>query len=243
MYHPYKSGYSVLPQLKKVTSDIFQITPDRDRYLEQKKISLETQKCFLQHDMTDEIYESACDLIRIWYPEILEPPYNFCDLAMQIQEDLAIHRLSDDSDWLAATHICMPSSWSPEEKIGKSFNEIHEPIPGMSFNNSRKLIEASISHGPFERFVWGLIYEDELNYHPSISRKPFDPENPFFLVKVERQIMYGIPQHKAMLFILRQHLLTETEVDKPDLYKALSGMTPEQKAYKNIPEALLTYLL
>jgi hypothetical protein len=205
VYHPYKSGYSLLPQLKKVSFDnIFLVTADKDRYLEEKKKSLTTQNCFLEHGITPEIYETVCRFIVEHYPDNLEEPYNFCNLAMQIQEDLAIHRISDDNDWLAATHICLPSSWNPEEKLGKNFNQIHEPIPGMNLSNSRKLIEAAIYHGPYERFVWGLIYENELNYHPSIQRRPFDKNNPTFFVKVERQIMAGLPEHKSMLFILRQ---------------------------------------
>lgn len=243
MYHPYKSGYSLLPQLKKVSPDsIFLVSTDKPRYLDQKKLSVQTQKCFLEHEMEELIYDAACRFITDHYPDKLDEPYNFCNLAMQIQEDLAIHRISDDKDWLAATHICCPSSWSPEEKIGKSFNQIHEPIPGMNLANSRKLVEASIFNGPYERFVWGLIYENELNYHPSIYRKSFDPENPFFLVKVERQIMAGLPEHKAMLFVLRQFMLAEHEVDKPALHKAISGMTQQQRAYKNIPDEFITFL-
>lgn len=243
MFHPYKSGYSLLPQLKKVSQDnVFLPSSDKSRFLEQKKLSLQTQKCFLEHQMDDSVYDAACQFIVKNYPDKLDEPYNFCNLAIQIQEDLAIHRISDDSDWLAATHICYPSGWSPEEKIGKNFNEIHEPIPGMNLSNSRKLIEASIYHGPYERFVWGLIYEDELNYHPSIQRKQFDPENPFFLLKVERQIMAGLPEQKAMLFVLRQFLIPESEVDKTALHKAITGMTPEQRAYKNIPDDFLVYL-
>ena len=112
----------------------------------------------------------------------------------------------------------------------------------MNLKNSRKIIEAMVFNGPYERFVWGLIYENELNYHPSLTRKPFDSNNPFFMVKVERQIMCGFPQHKTMLFVLRQYLIPEDQVDKVALYEALSGMTPEQKAYKNIPESLIEYV-
>jgi hypothetical protein len=243
MLHPYKSGYSLLPQLKKVsTDDIFLVTADKTRYLEQKKLSLQTQKCFLEHKMEEAIYDAACSFIVDHYPDGLDEPYNFCNLAMQIQEDMAIHRISDETDWLAATHICCPSSWSPEEKIGKNFNQIHEPIPGMNLSNSRKLIEAAIYHGPYERFVWGLIYEDELNYHPSLLRKQFDQDDPVFFVKVERQIMAGLPEHKSMLFVLRQFLIPEHEVDVPALHKAISGMTPEQRKYKNIPDEFLSFL-
>lgn len=243
MYHPYKTAYSLLPQLKKVMhKEIFLQSENKERYIEQKKISLQTQKCFLEYRMTEEIYSAVCSLVLRFHPDELKEPYNFCNIAMQIQEELAVHRTSEDTDWLAATHVCYPSSWSPEEKIGKTFNEIHEPIPGMNLSNSRKLIEASIYNGPYERFLWGLIYEDELNYHPSIKRKRFDPDNPLFFVKVERQVMVGLPEHKSMLFVLRQFLIHESEVDKTALKNTLSGMTPAQRAYKNIPDEFITFL-
>lgn len=242
IYHAYKPGYSVLPQLKKIEiKDIFQISNNLNRYLEEKKISIKNQKCFLEHNITDEIYKAACDFIITNYPVKLEEPYDFCNIAMQIQEDLAIHRLDENTDWLAVTHICCPSSWSPEEKIGESFDKIHEVIPGMSLKNSRKLIEAMTS-GVYERYVWGLIYENELNYHPSIIRKGFDRLNPQFWVKVERQIMVGLSEYKSLLFILKQTLIPEDEVDKPLLRNALVGMTNEQKRYKSISEDLIEYL-
>ena len=142
---------------------------------------------------------------------------------------------------MAATHICCPSSWSPEEKIGETFDQIHEVIPGMSLKNSRKLIEAMTS-GVYERSVWGLIYEDELNYHPSIKRKVFDKLNPQFWVKVERQIMVGLPKHRSLLFILKQTLIPEKDTELELLHKALVGMTLEQKKYKSISEDVIEYL-
>lgn len=229
-----------MPQLSKVVDPVFCVSTDRDRYLSEKRKSLTSQKCFLEHEMLPEIYDYVCDFIKKNYP--LSINGNFFEVLPQIQEDIAIHRLSQDGDWLAATHICLPSSWSPEEKIGKSFDQIHEIIPGMSLKNSRKLLEASIFRGPFERFVWGLIYEDELNYHPSLVRKPFDIENPFFMVKIERQIMWGLPQFNSLLFILRQFLIPESEVDKHSLYKSINSMTSEQMVYKKIQKEFLSYL-
>ena len=43
-YHAYKPGYSVLPQLKKIEAkDIFQISNNLNRYLEEKKVSIKNQ--------------------------------------------------------------------------------------------------------------------------------------------------------------------------------------------------------
>lgn len=221
---------------------VFNITDNHERCLEEKKKSIKTQPCFLEWHCNKEIYDDVCNYIVANYPQPLYEPWSFDHIAMQIEEDLAIHRMNEDADWLAATHICFPSSWAPEEKIGKPFNVIHEPIPGMNLKNSNKLVEAMIMNGPYERFVWGLIYEDELNYHPSLKRKTFDPENPFFLVKVERQIMVSFPEQQAVLFVLKQYYLNESEIDTPALLNSLLSMTPEQKQYKSIPECLIDYV-
>lgn len=243
MFHPYKNGYSLLPQLKKIDKkDIFFHTNNIQRYIDEKKKSINIQKCFLEHDINQEIYNAASQFILDNHYLKLEEPHDFCNLAMQIPEDLAIHRISESTDWLAATHVCIPGAWSPEEKIGLTFDEIHTVIPGMNLKNSRKIVEAMVYNGPYERFVWGLVYEDELNYHPSIKRRSFDINNPFFLLKVERQITVGLPKHNAMLFVLRHFLIPENEIDLPLLYKSLKDMTPEQKKYKGISEEIIDYL-
>ena len=243
MFHPYKSGYSLLPQLKKITNkNIFIRTDNIQKYIDEKQKSINIQKCFLEHDINQEIYNIACKFILDNHYLKIEEPHSFSNIAMQIPEDLAIHRISDTTDWLAATHVCIPGAWSPEEKIGLTFDKIHDIIPGMNLKNSRKIVETMMYNGPYERFVWGTVYENELNYHPSIKRKSFDPENPYFLVKVERQITVPLPQCHSMLFVLRHFLIPESETDMPLLHKALKSMTKEQKAYKGISEVFIDYL-
>ena len=241
--HPYLNGYNTLPALSKVTEPYFEDVNRKDEKLK----ALESQNCLLEHNMTPEIYEAVCQFILQNHPlqltnHPLEAPYTFPNLALQIQEDLAIHRLQDGKDWLAATHICFPSNWWPEEKIGKTFQEIHEPVPGMNLKNSRKLVETSIFKGPFQRYVWGLVYEPASNGHPSIPKKSFSLEKPEFYVKVETQMMVGFPEQSCLLFILRQKLLSATEINQPALLSALKQMTPAQKEYKGITEELIAYL-
>lgn len=59
-------------------------------------------------------------------------PYEstFDALAMQVAEDLNVLALAEGgSNWLCAMHVCSPSTWRPEEKIGKDFFGIHSPVP------------------------------------------------------------------------------------------------------------------
>jgi len=54
----------------------------------------------------------------------------------------------------------------------------------------------------------------------------------------------GFPEKNFCLFVLRQYLIDEKEIDKPSLIKAIKNMTPEQKRYKSLEncEDLLSYL-
>ena len=237
MYHAYKNGYSVLPQLSRLgEGKVFQITlNDQMQFLEAKREAIKTQTCFCEHEMQNDIYDAVCSYIVENYPFGLQEPHTFSNIAMQIQEDIAIHRLGDDRDWLAATHICFPSGWLPDEKIGRSFSEIHEPIPGFNLKTSRKMVEAMVYNGPFERFVWSPVFEDRINFHPSTPKKKFDPSNPCVFVKVERQLTIGFPEHRASLFVMRQFLIRD-DIDKLALAESLKSMTQEQRVYKGISE-------
>jgi len=237
MYHVYKNGYSVLPQLSRLgEKKIFQITlQDQMQFLEAKREAVKVQTCFCEHEMNEDIYETICRFIVKKYPIRLNEPHTFSSIAMQIQEDIAIMRLDDDREWLAAAHICFPSGWLPEEKIGRSFSEIHAPVPGMNLAMSRKMVETMIHNGPFERFVWSPVFEDRINFHPCTPKKKFDPDNPCIFVKIERQLSIGFPEHNASLFVIRQHLIRD-EIDKTALAESILSMTEDQKIYKGINE-------
>jgi len=235
--HRYKNGYSVLPELQKLgDKPVFERTQhDYDRYIADKRAALDSQPCFVEADMSAEIYQTVCEWIVRSFPVPLQQSESLSDLMMQIQEDIVIHRMDDDKDWVSCGHVCLPSSWNLADVIGKSFVECHQPVPGMELGQSRRMVEAMVHHGPFERFQWGVFFEDRLNYHPwTASRKQFDPQNPFVMVKVERQVLYGFPKLNAAAFVLRQHLLPESTLDKIALAAALEGMSSEQRLYKGI---------
>ena len=236
MYHPYKKGYNTLPALEKLEEEPFNRDAFYNHYIQEKRKAIFNQKVFLLDGMTSEIFSAFSDFMREYGPDWIKPPYTFAKVAMQLQEDIAIHRIKDGRDWLAATHICFPSGWRPEEKIGRPLNEIHAPIPGMNLNNGYKLAEASVNNGPFRRFVWTPIYERKINYHPDLPKKPFDRKNPTIYVKVEKQITWPVPELDTFFFILRQYIV---EPDLPSLLKACNEMDENQKEYKGVTQELI----
>lgn len=243
VYHAYREGYSVLPRLKKLEGPIFVVDDAYDRYVAEKAEAVARQTCFVEGGMTDELYDVLCDFIGrqsavaregLDASPVTSPKARFVRLMMRIQEDVAVHRLDETTDWLACAHVCFPSSWRPEEKVGRPLAEIHVPVPGMRLQNSRKLAEAMVYAGPFERYVWGVIFEDRINGHPRFAKAKFDPAAPRVFVKIERQVTYGFPKFGAAAFVLRQHLIAEPAIDRPALVAALREMTPEQRAYKGL---------
>jgi len=242
MYHPYRDGYRVLPALKKLREPPFCVDDDLERYLHEKREASKVQRVFLEHEMNAEIYDAFASFIEQQGPAHVTRPYTLRSVAMQVQEDIAIQRIEDGRDWLAAVHVCFPSDWRPEEKIGKPLREIHAPIPGMNLDASYKLAETMVHHGPFMRFVWSVVYEDRINFHPDQPRRSFDPANPNVFVKVERQITWGFPDLGAALFILRQFIVRPPDVDLPALAAACINMNEEQRAYTGISDELIGWL-
>ncbi|MFZ4509138.1 MAG: heme-dependent oxidative N-demethylase subunit alpha family protein [Fimbriimonas sp.] len=166
--------------------------------------------------------------------------------AMQVQPDIAIVRRSQAEDWIAALHLCAPSHWAAEDKVGKSFLSTHESIPGMDRVNTAAagLVEAMIRRGPWVRFVWGVESDDRLNHHP-VAPMGVDPADwngrlfhrGRFFVRTERQVIVGFPDLEAALFTIQVQHIADKDLSVEELVKlgdALRSMTPEARRYKGV---------
>lgn len=207
------------------------------------------------------VFDSALRLLNVEggvpYADALDA------LACQVQEDLAVVcEDRDGRDRLAAYHICAPSHWIPEEKAGRDFAAIHETVPGMEVVNrvAATMVDAMIRRGPFVRFVWGIDTDRRLNRHPQApsgvppdawQSPPFDPSRSSpFVFRVERQVVWGLPEAAAALFLIRPYLTEGAEVcrnpvRRSALHSALSGMSAESRRYKGIAgyaDALIQWL-
>jgi len=233
--HVYQQGYSVLPALQKLEKSPF---VKNKHLIQTRQAATENQKVFFEHDINEEIYAPICEYIS---KKTNQENKSFQDLAFNLAEDVIIHRIRNNQDWMAAGHICLPSGWLPEDKIGKPLKEIHDPVPGMR-NNHFQLVQTMINSGPFLRYVWSVIFEERVNFHPSLPKKEFNPLVSRIYVKVEEQMTIGFPEIQAGLFVLRQNLISPSEIDYPSLYQACKNMTSEQKKYKGITEELIEFL-
>ena len=183
-------------------------------------------------------------------------------LANQVAEDICLVCRDDSHDWLAAAHVCSPGHWSAQDKIGKPFTAIHQPVPGIESINRRadQFVDMMIHRGPFVRFAWGFGTDDRLNHHPQPPNgvdpdewqgRIFDPQNPKFFLRVERQVMWGLPNANAAVFVIRVSHLSGDQIrsnptESEQLISALKSMTAESRRYKGLEgslDAVLAWLI
>lgn len=251
MYHFYVDGYSVLPGLfplnhsfgNKLDNKFFQIDDNLKLYQSVKYNAIDSQTCTAcayGQDYTKLDHQFMTDFVKTKileeYPEILNLPNNMDALALRVQEDIVVFQAKTDR--ICYFHICMPSGWDPLEKLNKTFKEIHQDIPGMHLDKSEGLKRAMLNNGPFQRFVWSVIFENRLNGHPSIPKRQFDINDPVIYVKVERQVIKGFPEKGLVLFLIRQHLIPFEEIKLPELLKSLQAMTQEELVYKGLDRSI-----
>lgn len=247
MHHAYARGYSTLPGLRKIApADVFEPPgPDAPVLVAAKRAAVAAgQVVAAEHDCPPALLADVVRFVREHHP--LAPcGATLADAALNIPEDVALMRLAGGRDWLAAAHVCLPSGWRPEEKVGRPLEAIHAPIPGMARANSGRLAELMATAGPFERFVWGVSFSPDPNGHPDRPKAAFDPSRPAVWVKVERQVTVPFPQHGAGLFLIRLHVIPSADADRPALVRGLLQMTPDQRRYKGVAQRfdeLIAYL-
>ncbi|MBD2770808.1 heme-dependent oxidative N-demethylase family protein [Iningainema tapete] len=195
--------------------------------------------------------------------QIVPPLISTLDaLATQVQEDITVVCRSGCANWLSAIHLCYPNHWSAEEKIGKDFATIHAPVAGMEKINQRgsAIINTMIERKPMVRFAWGLSTDTRLNHHPKPPRevpvnewqgRNFDLNNPRLFLRIERQVIWGLPEYNAGMFTIRTYfrdcsIIKQDHMLRSQLCSAIQSMTKESLVYKGLAESrddILTWLL
>ena len=173
----------------------------------------------------------ALQEIRHRYPH---PTYTtlFDAIVSQLQEDVCVMQ----HDELVAAHVCLPSWWSPQEKMGMSMSEMHEDIPGMEKTAYEHIWNACLHKGPYFRYNWTLTDTPILNQHPSKGiGKDFDKDELF--LRIERQVLKGFPEIHAVLFLIRTYVGDVKTLEKKQratLAQAVNDMTEAELEYKGL---------
>ena len=190
----------------------------------------------------------SCRLTEVHIPLSAGGPLGAWDaLCGQFPDDLAVVRVGEASDETVALHLCAPSHWRAEDKIGKNFAGTHAPVPEMAKtrNAAGPLLRGVMQSGPLVRFTWGIEFSDRLNQHPDAppgvlpaewSGRIFDPDSPAYL-RVERQVLWPLPEAGAFLFFIRVFHTDLRDLEgtqQAALAEALRFMPPESRRYKGL---------
>jgi hypothetical protein len=178
-------------------------------------------------------------------------------LALQTQEDWALLAREGDADRTVAMHVSFPSHWRPEDKIDRSFVEVHQPVAGVDalLKAAPSIIGMMVDKGPWERFTWTLPRSAKLDEHLDVLPESYPVPAPEQVgenawLRVERQVVQGFPPAEGALFMIRLHIVPLSQVvAEPGaalaLAAAVRSMTPASLAYKGLAdwhEQLLAYL-
>ena len=178
-------------------------------------------------------------------------------LALAFEEDFAvIDGASATIPWLA---VCLPSHWSPQDKIGRHFAQVHAPVADnqVLVAASEHLARLVTGQERWERFVWTITRHARLSQHPSRAHgAPWSADadadalaaRAYF--RTERQTFIPLPERAQAIFTIHVDVQPLRDaIDSPmrarQLHAALSTMSPAVLAYRGLTDArdrLLTWL-
>jgi len=170
-------------------------------------------------------------------------------LALAFAEDFAVMDAASGSiPWLA---VCLPSHWSPEEKIGRGFAEIHAPVADNSvlIAAGAHLMRLVTAPDRWERFVWTVTPHALLDGHPRRNARAHWPDGatPAEIARLafwrtERQTFIPMPERRQAVFTIHVEVepLTvaiDTTARAARLRDALASMSQSVLAYRGLSTA------
>lgn len=171
--------------------------------------------------------------------------------ARLVQDDLLILQRDAQAWRLTAACLCFPSSWLLADKIGRSLEDIHDPVPGFgpgtrSAQIMARMFDAARPDAPMIRWNFSLYGDDRLFHPDSVgpteqrfgATERADP----VVMRVERQTLRKLPKTGALAFTIRISLdpLEKLQGHPRQAEIALSlvdqieALTPEQLDYKGL---------
>jgi len=170
-------------------------------------------------------------------------------LALAFAEDFAIVDATSGSiPWLA---VCLPSHWSPEEKVGRPFAEVHAPVADnvLIVKAADHLMRLVSGDERWERFVWTITSHPRLNAHPreiAAARWPTEASVDELAAqafwRTEQQTFIPLPERRQAVFTIGVELqplaaAIDTPARAARLHAALSTMSPAVLDYRSLAAA------
>jgi dimethylamine monooxygenase subunit A len=168
-------------------------------------------------------------------------------LGRTLEPDFVLLVPSPNGPIVAGGVVCFPSSWALPEKIGRTLHETHGPVPALNPHLGERIRTALDRLAPgdaWERDNWGLSRDAKRNHHPHRDWKRLDEtiEPKEVWLRVERQILYRLPQTGGILFGIRLEITPWREFVQSDdaaagLRRSLESMPAEIASYKDLSSA------
>jgi len=243
---PVSSDHRVRPDLVRLDPPAFRLDSEYPRYLRAKREQFFLPWTQLEASWADAaaVQESLAYLAKRLadeHPEHHQTHFGALGeevtdgamaLALSVQEDLVLMK----GPLLEALWVCFPSNWNPHDKIGRSFAEIHTPVPHSEKLQAAQanVAKAMSEKGPFVRYVWGLTFDPSLSAHPD-RPKVLEGQQVYF--RTERQTTLPLPELGRSWFLIRVYIAPVEQVAnsparRAALREAMRTMPEAHKAYK-----------
>jgi dimethylamine monooxygenase subunit A len=171
-------------------------------------------------------------------------------LELAFEEDFAVlDGATGIVPWLC---VCVPSHWTPEDKLGLDFAALHRPVADSAalIAASQQLVALATSGDCWERFVWNISPSGRYGQHPRRHlRTPWPTtEDPRDFAQqcwlgAERQTFLPVGQGtRQAVFTIRVMLQPLVDAVRPSgnarrLHDSLATMSQAVLEYKNLGDA------
>ena len=134
-------------------------------------------------------------------------------LGRRVEEDVMVLDGNDPAIPLVAGCLCFPSMWSLQQNLGRSFEQIHQPVPHFAEKigrSSRLLMEWLKPSYPVTRLNWGMYPTTRLDLTPGslpeweAAYEGIDEDNAGERVhlRIERQVLLRLPRTHGIFFTI-----------------------------------------
>jgi hypothetical protein len=171
-------------------------------------------------------------------------------LSLACAEDFAvIDGATGRIPWLA---VCLPSHWSPQDKVGRHFAEVHAPVADNQtlVTASDHLARLVTGTDRWERFVWTVTPRGTLDNHPARCGATVWDDASRAWFRTEHQTFIPMPGARQAVFTIHVEVqpldqAIKTGAQARQLHDAIASMSPAVLAYRSLVaprERLLAWL-
>jgi dimethylamine monooxygenase subunit A len=222
-------------------ADWFRIDSERVSFLEQKDLLLAQCNSLTYQALPQslpgarELYQKVCSWLTEIHPQVFEMRADqifdhqrgvahdlssvdpLRALAQLVSEDLVLlHREQDEPYRMVAGCVCFPSNWSLAEKLGKTVQEIHEPVTELNALIGSRIdmfLDRMKPERPQTRSNFLINFDPTLSqipnlYAANIEDRPSlnaDTIGELLWLRSERETFMKLPLSNDILFTLRTY--------------------------------------